>query len=79
MIGRLNTLADYRALVRGKICRSCGTVLMPEVNYYDHPDGWLVEGFEKKQWLYTECRGCGYQNALWKLDIVRPFGKLVRR
>jgi len=77
-MNKVLSLSDYRALVRGKICRSCGSVLMPEVDTYDHADGWVVEGFEKKQWLYTECRGCGYQNALHKLGIIRPFGRLLR-
>jgi len=72
------SLADYRALVKGKICRSCGRVLMPEVEAYDHEDGWVVDGFENKQWLFAECRGCGYKNALNKLGIIRPFGRLLR-
>ena len=66
-------LEDYQKLLKGKKCRWCGTPLedLP-IEHYDHDDGWEVEGFERRQWLYVVCPKCGYQWALWKLGITRP-------
>jgi len=62
-------IGDYAQLVKGKKCKICGSKLPAEVEHYDHEGGWIVDGYEKRQWLYTRCRRCGYKNALWKLGI----------
>jgi len=65
-------LEDYQRLLEGKHCKWCGTPLWNQrIEYYPHSDGWEVEGFLEKQWLYVTCPKCGYQWALWKLGIPR--------
>jgi len=67
-------LEDYKKLlmVKRAKCKWCGTPLWYcEIEHYDHDDGWEVEGFSKKQWLYVTCPKCGYQWSLWKLGIPR--------
>ena len=70
-------LEDYEKLVEGKKCRWCGAELPAKVEHYPHGDGWEVEGFQQKQWLYVVCPRCGYSWALWKLGISRPLGEIT--
>lgn len=63
------TLGDYE-LKCPNICPDCGGWLGP-IEHYDHSGGWVVAGFEKKQWLYKTCQKCMYQWALWKLGVLR--------
>jgi hypothetical protein len=45
-----------------------------DVQYYNHPDGWIVKeapGIEHKLWIYVHCRKCGYDTAIWKLGVPR--------
>lgn len=65
------TLADYRALVGPAACRWCGAKLPEEVRYYEHPDGWRVEGFSALLWLFLRCVNCDYDWSLWKLGVPR--------
>lgn len=64
-------LAGYAKLVLGKHCILCEKVFTEPITieYYTHTQGWLVEGFTERQWLYITCFYCRYQNALWKLGI----------
>jgi len=56
-------------------CKGTGDIIKKvslakeSVEHYPHNGGWNVEGFDKKQWLYITCPGCGYQWALHKLNI----------
>jgi hypothetical protein len=52
-------------------CRWCGEELSGMIQHYDHSGGWRVEGFKKRQWLYTQCPNCNYNWALWKLGAKR--------
>jgi len=63
------TLSWYEA-VTPKTCKICNGSL-GLIEHYDHDGGWLVDGFEKKQWLYRTCFKCGYQWAIWKLGVPR--------
>lgn len=62
-------LQDYAKQIEGKTCKWDKTPLEPVVEYWEHAGGYNVEGFEEKQWLYTECPKCEYQWALHKLGI----------
>lgn len=69
-------LREYaeRALEKGAKCWSCGgAVSVSDIRHYGHSDGWKVDGFEKRQWLYFEClrRRCRYQTSFAKLNIPR--------
>ncbi len=52
-------------------CKHCNTPFSryDPIIHYQHPSGWIVPGYEKKQWLYIECPGCQYQWSLWKLGV----------
>ncbi len=55
-------------------CWTCGEeVCLSDIRHYDHPDGWPVDGFKEKQWLYFECHkpSCGYQTSFAKLGIPK--------
>lgn len=67
------TLEDYEKLVKEKTCRWCGGHL-GAIEYYDHSAGWIVKGFQKRQWLYKTCLKCSYQWALWKIGVSRNAG-----
>lgn len=66
------TLEDYARLVREKCCVGCKRpfTLPIKIEHYPHSDGWLVNGFEDRQWLYVTCKHCDYQSALWKIGIA---------
>jgi len=66
---RLN-LHHYQKKIDGKKCKHCGEPL-GRIRAYEHDGGWKVDGFDRKQWLYTICPNCEYQWALWKLGIPR--------
>lgn len=49
-------------------CKHCGSFFRPSsVHCYPHANGYEVEGYVDKQWVYLTCPKCGYQWALWKL------------
>lgn len=54
-----------------KKCKSCNQRFstMSQIFHYDHPSGWIVPGYEKKQWLYIKCANCGEEISLWKLGV----------
>lgn len=53
-------------------CRHCSTPLpKKEIYHYQHPSGWIVSGYEKKQWLFIVCPKCNHQWSLWKLGFSR--------
>jgi hypothetical protein len=64
-------LEDYERLVKGKVCRWCNSKLPPKVRHFDHENGWKVDGFDCRQWLYVRCKKCGYDWNLEKLGIRR--------
>lgn len=65
-------LIEYGKQVEGCKCRFCQSVLSHQsVEYYDHDGGYMVDGFQQKQWLYLTCPGCGYQWSLVKLGVAR--------
>ena len=53
-----------------KTCRFCGGML-GDIEHYTHSGGWVVEGFEERQWLYKTCLKCGHQWKLSNLGILR--------
>jgi ribosomal protein L34E len=67
------TLQDYEKKTKGAKCRWCGEEL-GAIESYDHSGGWLVEGYEKRQWLYRVCPKCRYMWSLEKLGITRDAG-----
>lgn len=83
----LNDLC-YHLYVSQKKC-FCGKLLNLIVNeliankkrvleHYSHPQGWSVEGFNEKQWLYIKCLKCHVSWPLNKLGVpkstTRPLG-----
>ncbi len=71
------TLEVYQAIVRDLSNRHkcwCGYKNIHKLPLLsdDHPDGYEIKGFDKKQWLYVLCPQCGYEWAIWKLGIVHP-------
>jgi len=56
---------------RNMICNFCGTPLPFEIYHYEHPGGWKIQNFEKKQWLYVHCNKCNYDWNLSKLGFNR--------
>lgn len=51
-----------------KNCKYCGTPLPhTPIHCYEHSNGWIVKGFQEKQWLFIICPKCNYQWSLWKL------------
>jgi len=65
-------LEDYQKMLEDKYCAWCGTPLKDcKIEHYPHSDGWEVEGFSEKQWLYVTCPNCGYTWSLWKLTKIK--------
>jgi len=50
-----------------KECPTCGGEMDYDMQMYPHDGGIEVDGYEGKQWVYFECKDCGYCWALWKL------------
>jgi len=72
---RYPKLSDYEKLLSGKKCFDCGNDLTGiPLSHYKHPEGWHVDGFTEKRWLYASCtKGrCCYQTSLAKLYFARP-------
>ena len=83
----LNDLC-FQLYVSQKQC-SCGALLNKQVSdrighgkhvleHYSHPQGWLVEGFGIKQWLFITCLKCHLSWSLNKLGVpqstTQPLG-----
>jgi hypothetical protein len=69
----LPTLGDYQDTVKHLTnwkCPNCQERLGPQIDRYDHDGGWLVAGFERRQWLSIKCSGCHYEWSLWKLGVA---------
>ena len=68
----ISTLAqNYWEDIKKLEC-SCGADLTGQpIKQYPHSEGWTVQGFEEKQWLYVTCPKCGYDWAIWKLGVKR--------
>jgi hypothetical protein len=65
------SLKEYEEMVKDKLCRWCGVPLKPKIEYYEHLNGWVVDGFPNRLWLWKECPKCGHQWSLEKLGIER--------
>jgi hypothetical protein len=65
-------LQEYAELITGKTCWICGRALPCEVEHKPHPFGWVVDGYEEKQWLFITCPGCGNELSLGKFGVERP-------
>jgi RNase P subunit RPR2 len=69
------TAKEIFAKLEIKTCKHCLTPLVPVINCYDHSSGWNVKGYDKKQWLYITCSGCGFMWSLWKLGYSREMSE----
>ncbi|MEX0651926.1 MAG: hypothetical protein WD509_02415 [Candidatus Paceibacterota bacterium] len=62
-----------KAIKDGANCWQCGKT-PTESNIKSRPDknGWDVDGFEDRQWIYFECTNgqCRYQTSFAKLRIL---------
>ena len=68
----MTTLAEYSQKITETKCRGCDTPLpINHIKSYPHSDGWQVDGFREKQWLYVHCNKCDYDWSLWKLGVPR--------
>jgi hypothetical protein len=68
------TLEEWEMFVLSQdpTCLSCGQPLPAGVlEHYDHEDGWSVEGFSARQWLYFVCPACRYQTSFAKFKIEK--------
>ena len=65
----MTTLKEFEEVLRRlkPKCRICDRTLPCDISFYPHPDGWTVEGFDTKLWLFVTCPFCDYDWALWKL------------
>lgn len=67
------TLREYQALLNNRKCFDCDYPLATvPLSHYEHSDGWLVDGFDKKLWLYAICPKCRYESSLSKLYFTKP-------
>jgi hypothetical protein len=68
----LPSLFDFQSeiLANGGKCISCGTEFKyGDINWYEHDGGIEVkESPGRPLWLFFDCRKCGYQSALWKVE-----------
>ncbi|MBI3115268.1 MAG: hypothetical protein HYZ09_02120 [Candidatus Kerfeldbacteria bacterium] len=65
------------AMESGAKCFDCRRPFQPEaIIHYDHPWGWVVEGYRERQWLGFRCLAprCGYETSFDKLGYrhLRP-------
>jgi len=61
----------FKRIIR-KICKNCNTLLSRKrMMHYDHPKGWTIPSYGKKQWVYLTCKKCGCQWSLSKLGVSR--------
>ena len=65
------TSNQYMNLCTVDDCQWCGTMLNKNVDLYPHRDGWLVTGYNERQWLSRHCSKCGYDWSLNKLGVPR--------
>lgn len=83
----LNDLC-FQLYVLQKQC-FCGAILNKQVSdriirgdavldHYNHAEGWKVEGFDEKQWLFIKCLKCHISWSLDKLGVpqstIQPLG-----
>jgi len=56
-----------------KKCKSCNQLFSTTSKFfhYQHSSGWIVPGYEKKQWLYIKCANCGEEISLCKLGVAK--------
>lgn len=59
------SLDEFRVMMGIRCNRgSCRGFLNSSLGHYEHSDGWIVEGFKERQWLYTICGSCGDETSL---------------
>lgn len=56
-------------------CKHCNADLPHVIQTYDHAEGWNVNGFDTKQWLYITCPKCHNGWSLWKLGYFQESEK----
>lgn len=64
----------YKLLDRHAIFCPCGArFVSDDLKMYDHDDGLVVSGYEKRQWVYLECNSCKYGHSFknYVLDIIK--------
>lgn len=66
------TLQNLRALCTREKCRWCGAKLPQEIESYPHDGGYVIDGYDSKQWAFITCRSCDYGWSLWKLGAPSP-------
>jgi hypothetical protein len=76
MLGLVKSIRDWAlyAINAGATCFDCGCAIsVADIRHYEHPDGWQVAGYEKRQWLYFLCprQTCQYQTSFDKLRIPK--------
>ncbi len=84
----LNDLC-HRIHISQKQCL-CGDILNKQISdritkgecvlkHYSHPEGWKVEGFDEKQWLYIKCLKCHVSWSLDKLGVPQSTTESLSR
>lgn len=68
------TLEEYQELLEGRTYGDDQNLGVFPIDHYDHDDGWEVDGFEKRQWLFVRqrTRTGPYSLSLDKLGLARP-------
>ena len=59
-------ILKLKAFIETKKCLHCHKTL-EAIGFYKHDAGILLQEAENRQWVFSECYTCKYQNALWKL------------
>lgn len=55
-------------------CKICNCELKSgKIYHYRHFSGWVVPGFDKKQWLFLVCPKCQHQWSLCKLGVDKEY------
>jgi len=65
----MTTLLRYQEELRGHYCTRCGVDISTRgIRNYPHSGGYMIEGYEEKQWLFVVC-SCRYEWSMEKLGI----------
>jgi len=72
------TLEEYEEMAKDKLCRWCKVSLNRKIEHYNNPNGWVVDDFPTRLWLWKQCPKCGHQWSLEKLGIGRDSGAFTK-
>ena len=68
------SLEQYQNLIVGNVCSGCFKSVTGLTLQYcnNQQNGWDIEGFSTRQWLYVDCPSCCYQTSLKEMGYLAP-------